>query len=79
MLKNLDMDTEYTVTVVPVYSAGEGQPMSENGKTCKFSKSIATWEIRESLSNADLEHLQEQTGVEVFFCDYLQEKKDLLT
>lgn len=33
VLKNLDMDTEYTVTVVPVYSAGEGQPMSENGKT----------------------------------------------
>lgn len=35
VLKNLDSNTEYTVTVVPVYSAGEGQPMSENGKTCK--------------------------------------------
>lgn len=36
VLENLDSDTEYTATVVPVYSAGEGQPMSENGKTCKF-------------------------------------------
>ncbi|XP_061158183.1 collagen alpha-1(XII) chain-like isoform X19 [Syngnathus typhle] len=33
VLKNLDSDTVYTVTVVPVYSAGEGQRMSENGKT----------------------------------------------
>lgn len=35
VLKNLHSDTVYTVTVVPVYSAGEGQRMSENGKTCK--------------------------------------------
>ncbi|XP_054652752.1 collagen alpha-1(XII) chain isoform X3 [Dunckerocampus dactyliophorus] len=33
VLKNLESDTVYTVTVVPVYSAGEGQRMSENGKT----------------------------------------------
>ncbi|KAL7379726.1 hypothetical protein ABVT39_004851 [Epinephelus coioides] len=33
VLKNLQSDTVYTVTVVPVYSAGEGQRMSENGKT----------------------------------------------
>ncbi|XP_051942785.1 collagen alpha-1(XII) chain isoform X6 [Hippocampus zosterae] len=33
VLNGLDSDTIYTVTVVPVYSAGEGQRMSENGKT----------------------------------------------
>ncbi|XP_051578358.1 collagen alpha-1(XII) chain-like [Myxocyprinus asiaticus] len=33
VLKNLLSDTEYTVTVVPVYAPGEGQRMSENGKT----------------------------------------------
>uniref|UniRef100_A0A4W5P3T0 Collagen alpha-1(XII) chain n=1 Tax=Hucho hucho TaxID=62062 RepID=A0A4W5P3T0_9TELE len=33
VLKNLMSDTLYTVTVVPVYSAGEGKRMSENGKT----------------------------------------------
>uniref|UniRef100_A0A3P9D789 Collagen alpha-1(XII) chain n=1 Tax=Maylandia zebra TaxID=106582 RepID=A0A3P9D789_9CICH len=33
VLKNLDPNTEYTVTVVPVYPEMEGKPMSENGKT----------------------------------------------
>ncbi|KAG7465749.1 hypothetical protein MATL_G00156840 [Megalops atlanticus] len=33
VLKNLLSDTIYTVTVVPVYAAGEGRRMSENGKT----------------------------------------------
>ncbi|XP_059376861.1 collagen alpha-1(XII) chain-like isoform X4 [Carassius carassius] len=33
VLKNLQSDTEYTVTVVPVYVPGEGKRMSENGKT----------------------------------------------
>ncbi|KAJ0062737.1 hypothetical protein NL108_004377, partial [Boleophthalmus pectinirostris] len=33
VLKNLQQDTVYKVTVVPVYPAGEGQRMSENGKT----------------------------------------------
>ncbi|KAM6912519.1 collagen alpha-1(XII) chain-like isoform 2-T2 [Xenentodon cancila] len=37
VLKNLDSDTVYTVTVVPIYSAGEGQRMSENGKTLERS------------------------------------------
>lgn len=36
VLKNLEPDTEYTVTVVPVYPEMEGISMSENGKTCKF-------------------------------------------
>lgn len=40
VLKNLQSDTVYTVTVVPVYSAGEGQRMSENGKTCKHCMHI---------------------------------------
>ncbi|KAM6915073.1 collagen alpha-1(XII) chain [Xenentodon cancila] len=33
ILKNLDPDTEYTVTVVPVYPEMEGKSQSENGKT----------------------------------------------
>ncbi|KAK5857192.1 hypothetical protein PBY51_010450 [Eleginops maclovinus] len=37
VLKNLQSDTVYKVTVVPVYSAGEGQRMSENGKTLERS------------------------------------------
>lgn len=35
ILRNLDSDTVYTVSVVPVYAAGEGLRMSENGKTRK--------------------------------------------
>ncbi|XP_034431804.1 collagen alpha-1(XII) chain isoform X3 [Hippoglossus hippoglossus] len=37
VLKNLQSDTVYTVTVVPVYPAGEGRRMSENGKTLERS------------------------------------------
>ncbi|XP_056152395.1 collagen alpha-1(XII) chain-like isoform X2 [Lampris incognitus] len=37
VLKNLLSDTEYTVTVMPVYSLGEGQRMSEKGKTLERS------------------------------------------
>ncbi|CAG09868.1 unnamed protein product, partial [Tetraodon nigroviridis] len=37
VLKNLQPDTDYTVTVVPVYSTGEGKPVSENGKTLERS------------------------------------------
>ncbi|KAL7862063.1 hypothetical protein SRHO_G00135040 [Serrasalmus rhombeus] len=33
VLKNLQSDTVYAVTVVPVYAAGEGKRMTENGKT----------------------------------------------
>ncbi|XP_040920044.1 collagen alpha-1(XII) chain isoform X3 [Toxotes jaculatrix] len=33
VLKNLEPNTEYTVTVVPVYHEMEGNPRSENGKT----------------------------------------------
>ncbi|TTT46706.1 Collagen alpha-1(XII) chain [Bagarius yarrelli] len=33
VLKNLEPDTMYTVTVVPVYHEMEGKPLSENGKT----------------------------------------------
>lgn len=36
ILRNLDPDTEYTVTVVPVYPEMEGKSKSENGKTSKF-------------------------------------------
>ncbi|XP_037602343.1 collagen alpha-1(XII) chain isoform X2 [Sebastes umbrosus] len=37
VLRNLKSDTVYTVTVLPVYSAGEGQRLSENGKTLERS------------------------------------------
>ncbi|XP_035530598.1 collagen alpha-1(XII) chain isoform X3 [Morone saxatilis] len=37
VLMNLQSDTVYTVTVVPVYPPGEGQRMSENGKTLERS------------------------------------------
>uniref|UniRef100_A0A671Y8U5 Collagen alpha-1(XII) chain n=1 Tax=Sparus aurata TaxID=8175 RepID=A0A671Y8U5_SPAAU len=40
VLKNLQSDTVYTVTVMPVYSVGEGQRMSENGKTCNPVRNI---------------------------------------
>lgn len=56
VLKNLDTKTEYTVTVVPVYSAGEGQPMSKNGKTCKCcmrAPGLQSIKIRQGLQNAD--------------------------
>lgn len=43
VLKKLQSDTVYTVTVVPVYSAGEGQRMSENGKTCKPLHAYNHW------------------------------------
>lgn len=33
VLKNLQSDTKYKVTVVPVYAPGEGKRMSETGKT----------------------------------------------
>uniref|UniRef100_A0A8C5CCN3 Collagen type XII alpha 1 chain n=1 Tax=Gadus morhua TaxID=8049 RepID=A0A8C5CCN3_GADMO len=33
VLKSLDPDTEYTVTVVPVYHEMEGKPQSKNGRT----------------------------------------------
>lgn len=42
VLKNLQSDTVYTVTVMPVYSVGEGQRMSENGKTCKHCMQVIT-------------------------------------
>ena len=35
-LRNLQPDTEYTVTVVPVYADLEGKRQSENGKTSKW-------------------------------------------
>lgn len=33
VLKNLQPDTTYTVTLVPVYHEMEGKPLSENGRT----------------------------------------------
>uniref|UniRef100_A0A672P1N8 Collagen alpha-1(XII) chain n=1 Tax=Sinocyclocheilus grahami TaxID=75366 RepID=A0A672P1N8_SINGR len=33
VLKNLEPDTAYTVTLVPVYHEMEGKPLSENGRT----------------------------------------------
>lgn len=38
MLRDLQPDTEYRVTLVPVYSDVEGKQVSENGKTSECSK-----------------------------------------
>lgn len=35
VLKNLEPNTMYTVTLVPVYHEMEGKPLSEKGKTSK--------------------------------------------
>lgn len=35
MLRDLRPDTEYKVTLVPIYPDVEGKRMSENGKTSK--------------------------------------------
>ena len=67
VLKNLQSDTVYTVTVVPVYSAGEGQRMSENGKTCNYCMHIVIgvgnmlqwWSIQECL-DADVKPLEDR-------------------
>lgn len=40
VLQNLDPDTEYTVTVVPVYPEMEGIPQSEIGKTSEFRRTV---------------------------------------
>uniref|UniRef100_A0A3Q2DYK5 Collagen alpha-1(XII) chain n=1 Tax=Cyprinodon variegatus TaxID=28743 RepID=A0A3Q2DYK5_CYPVA len=37
VLRNLDSDTLYTVSVVPIYASGEGLRLSENGKTLERS------------------------------------------
>lgn len=37
VLRALQPDTLYSVTVYPVYADGDGQRMSENGKTSEFS------------------------------------------
>lgn len=36
VLRKLEPNTEYTVTIVPVYHEMEGKPQSENGKTSEF-------------------------------------------
>lgn len=41
VLRDLQPDTEYKVTLVPIYSDMEGKRMSENGKTSEFSGSSA--------------------------------------
>lgn len=38
LLKNLLPDTEYKVTVTPIYTVGEGVSVSAPGKTCKHQK-----------------------------------------
>ena len=35
ILRGLQPDTLYTVSLVPVYAEGDGKTMSENGKTSK--------------------------------------------
>ncbi|KAF3844687.1 hypothetical protein F7725_007850, partial [Dissostichus mawsoni] len=51
VLKNLQSDTLYTVTVVPVYSAGEGQRMSEDGKTSVERSPVRNIEVFNPTTN----------------------------
>lgn len=60
VLKNLQSDTVYTVTVVPVYSAGEGQRMSENGKTCKHSMRIIIVDDMQGCLGAEVTSLEDR-------------------
>lgn len=48
MLRDLQPDTEYRVTLVPVYPDVEGKQVSDNGKTSECSKKtrILTIEAR---------------------------------
>lgn len=41
VLRDLKPDTEYKVTLVPIYADVEGKRMSENGKTSEFCQSAA--------------------------------------
>lgn len=41
VLRNLKPNTEYTVTVVPVYSDMEGKRQSEKGKTSVYQSNIS--------------------------------------
>lgn len=50
VLRDLRPDTEYKVTLVPIYDDMEGKRMSENGKTSEFSKS------RESVETSHSQH-----------------------
>lgn len=42
MLRDLQPDTEYRVTLVPVYSDVEGKQVSENGKTSESEVFVVT-------------------------------------
>lgn len=50
MLRDLRPDTEYKVTLVPVYSDVEGKRSSENGKTSEFEAG------REELNHKEVLH-----------------------
>lgn len=45
VLRNLQPDTEYTVTVVPVYSDMEGKRQLEKGKTSVYQSNIPSYYI----------------------------------
>ena len=46
MLRELRPETEYKVTVVPIYPDAEGQRMSENGKTSEFDPQSRSFRSR---------------------------------
>ena len=51
VLKSLESDTEYTVTVVPVYHEMEGKSQSKNGRTSEYRpvQPSSLWAFREPL------------------------------
>uniref|UniRef100_A0A3Q2T1R2 Collagen alpha-1(XII) chain n=1 Tax=Fundulus heteroclitus TaxID=8078 RepID=A0A3Q2T1R2_FUNHE len=51
VLKRLDADTVYTVSVVPVYAAGEGLRLSENGKTLEERSPVRNIQVFNPTTN----------------------------
>ena len=43
VLKGLQPDTIYTVTLVPVYAEGDGKRMSDDGKTSTAVREAPPW------------------------------------
>lgn len=54
MLRDLQPDTEYRVTLVPVYSDVEGKQVSENGKTSECNPESEMFLVTETGSSSAL-------------------------
>uniref|UniRef100_A0A3Q3JGG7 Collagen alpha-1(XII) chain n=1 Tax=Monopterus albus TaxID=43700 RepID=A0A3Q3JGG7_MONAL len=52
MLRDLRPDTEYKVTLVPLYTDVEGKRMSENGKTSEFGQSRTNLQVTDPTTSS---------------------------